>query len=275
MSVQLAITTYGNPQRLQRLFDAFDLVGWPPCEVFVVEDVSTDQDHAGYADICQHRVPLVRMAEWGCMNGSAQAAFEHATADWVVYWPDDTLPTVGCVDNMIRWCNWFDYPEHHHWRVGAIQTPYWNYQTDDGLFPGRHRDQAFTDNMKWLLGVPMNPHWYGPAYYVNVNGAGFAARRSAWLAAGGFSRKTWCLDEHLSCKLWLATDYSIVTVPGPPAIHVGGMSTPDQHRNGHGDLRIATLAGWMDEWQRGKDELGEACRERMRVEQRRTGVIAR
>lgn len=277
MSVQVAITAYGNPPRLARIFEAFDMVGWPAADVFVIEDLSTDATHEGYVEICRrYGVSLTRMPEWGCMNGSAQAAFEQATADWVIYYPDDVLPTPGALDSAIRWCSVFDLPEHAKWRIGAFQLPYWNYQTDDGLFPGHHRDECFGGkDLRWLLGVPYNPHWYGPAYYVNVNGAGFVARRQAWKDAGGFSAKTWCLDEHLSCRLWLNTDWGIVTVPGAPIVHAGGLSTPDQHRDGHAHLRIATIAGWLDEWHESKESLGEKCRMRMRVEQKRTGLVAR
>lgn len=276
MSIQLAITTFGNPERLTKLFTAFDMVNWPPCEVYVVEDPSNEVVHDGYVDLSRrYGVPLITMPEWGCMQGSAEAALEHATADWVVYWPDDALPTVGCVDNLIQWATVFSLPEHSGWKVGAFQTPYWNYQTDDGLYPGRHRDTALNSDQRWLLGVPHNPHWYGPAYYVNVNGAGFVVRREAWKAAGGFPTKTWCLDEHLSCKLWLATDYSIVTIPGPPAVHVGGMATPDMHRLGHAHLRCATNDGWLDEWCESKDSLGEKCRMRMKVEAKRTKLLPR
>lgn len=252
------------------------MVGWPVCDTYVIEDLSTDAIHEGYGEVCRrYKLPLIRTAEWGCMQGAAEAALEHASADWVIYWPDDALPTPGCVDNMVRWTNAVDLPEHCHWRIGAIQTPYWNYQTDDGLYPGRHRDDALGADMRWLMGVPQNPHWYGPAYYVNVNGAGFALRKAAWRAAGGFPKKTWCLDEHIACKLWLSTEYGIISVPGSPAVHIGGMATPDMHRLGHGHLRCATEAGWLDEWRESKDSLGEKCRMRMRVEQKRTGIIAR
>lgn len=277
MSTQLAITVYGNPARLERIFQAFDLVGWPKVPMFVVEDLSTDIVHDGYASLCQkRRVPLVRMEEWGCMNGSAEYAFECADADWVIYYPDDVLPTPGAIDSVASWCSTFDLPEHASWRVGAFQIPYWNYEKwANGLFD-KPRDLCFGESdLRWLMGVPYNPHWYGPCYYVNVNGAGFAARRRAWQDAGGFSKKTWCLDEHLSCKLWLSTEWTIVTVPGPPIVHAGGLSTNDQHREGHTHLRIATDAGWLDEWRESKDSLGEKCRMRMRVEQKRTGLVAR
>lgn len=282
-TIGLVFTVYGNPRRLdlilrafngQKFFDNdFDLD-----EVLIVEDPSTDLAHASFERLAKDNyIPLYTMPEWGCMQGSAQAMMEQSKSDWIIYWPDDLLPTPGCVESAMEWCRLFSTPRFEKAHVGAFNVPYWNYED---LFPGKERyEMLASDDFEWLHSVPWNPHWYGPCYYVNVNGAAFALRREAWKAAGGFPKKTWCLDEHISCKMWLETDWTIASVPGPPAIHGGGMSTPDQHNNGRAHHRHSTLDGWYDEWGPppggSKEVLGERCREKMREAQKRGGLIAR
>lgn len=295
MKIQVAVTVYASPLRLAKIFETMVEAGWngwPTAPVVVYEDLSDDAHARTYAALCkQYSVEHRRRPTWGGMQGTAQFAAEQAAkdgVDWVIYFPDDVLPTPG----TFAWLeNWLAILPAH---VGAVQIPYWNYDAligtegvpggDDGALRreldalgqhGKERAQLFADPVDWLPRVPWNPHWYGPAFYINVNGAGFAFRTDAWKAAGGFPTKTWCLDEHLGAKLWLETDYTVVTVPGPPILHMGGASTADQHAYGHAHLREATNDGWMDEWGVDKETLGRRIRERMQIAQARYGMVSR
>lgn len=285
ISAEVAITTYAAPRRLEVILEAFDRFGWPTVPVKVYEDVSSDEYSGTYEKICSKRgLEYKRLPKWGGMQGSAQFAAENTSSDWMIYFPDDVLPTRNSmilIENNISMM-----PEH----VGAIQIPYWNYEQLSGVepvvtsadlskirasIPMFSRDAMFTGSLDWLDLVPWNPHWYGPAFYLNVNGAGFCLRMETWRKTGGFPTRTWCLDEHISCKIWLETDYTIASVPGAPIVHMGGASTPAQHRFGHTQLREATLDGWMDEWGIGKDELGARGRARMAEAAARYGWEAR
>lgn len=278
-SIGLVFTVYGNPRRLSTILRAFDEVdswGEALCdELLIVEDPSTNLAHEGFARLAEkYEIQHYLMPEWGCMQGSGQAMMEQTESDWIIYFPDDLLPTHGSIANMMRWIRFAEHEPHRDYRIGGIQMPYWNFEE---LFPDRVREECFGNpDLSWLRSVPWNHHWWGPAYYVNINGAGFAVKRQGWQEAGGFPKKTWCLDEHLSCKYWLECGWATISVPGPPFVHAGGLSTVDQHANNRAHMRHSTLDGWYDEWgpppEGTKDALHERCREVMARESARTGI---
>jgi len=296
--IQTAITCYAAPLRLAKIFETMETSGWPAGEIVVYEDLSNDDRSKAYAatvrrvaDRGEHVVIHRPRPTWGGMQGTAQFAAEQAAidgAEWVIYFPDDVLPTPGVFSWLEKWLP--AMPDH----VGAVQIPYWNYDVMIGVEDilcdssgqlrreidalgqrDKKRAQLFSDPTDWLADVPWNPHWYGPAFYINVNGAGFAFRIDAWKAAGGFPTKTWCLDEHLGARLWLHTNYTVVTIPGPPIIHMGGASTADQFAFGHAHLREATNDGWFDEWGVDKETLGNQIRECMELAHRKYGMPRR
>src|SRR5262245_60130484 len=237
--VEIGICTYSAPDRLEKLLT---YVG-NSLRVIVYEDYSTEEMHEKYLKVCsKFQVPLKWADRWLCMNGCANFALSHCKSEWFIYLPDDVLPTPYCLTWMERWLKLV--PDD----VAAVQIPYWNY------FELMRQDREtcrdlFEKSADWLANVPLNPNWIGPTYYLNVNGAGFAIRKWIWEKVGGFSDKTWCLDEDISCKIWLKTDYGIMTVPGPPLVHLGGASTAAQFEHGHGDfLRISSIHGWLAEW---------------------------
>jgi len=266
MKVDIGITVYAKPLRLQRLLDLMQEPREVRSLITVFEDPSSEEHARTYGQLCRQRgIPYQCAPQWGCMQGIIQYATERTSGDWFLYLPDDVMPTPQSITWALRWMQLL--PEH----VAAFQMPYWNYDQLRTLNTWEERDNLFQESPEWIAQVPLNPHWYGPALYLNVNGAGFAFRRKAWEAVGGFAQQTWCLDEDLSCKIWLRTDWTIVSVPGPPWIHQGGASTTDQHKFGHAHMRHATIEGWLDAWGESKDVLGERCRERMRLAGERTG----
>lgn len=266
IDVEVCLVTYANPARLQAIL----AYGAPHA---IVEDLSTPELSTQLQAIAtKAHVPSYRQNPiWGGLQGAGQFMMEQSTADWVIYWPDDAVPTPGSVEQLTLWCQ--RVPDH----VGALQWPYWNLP-DVLLFDSACPKTGMFDPAfpAWLRTVPLNPHWFGPAFYINLNGAGFALRRAAWLEVGGFSPETWCLDEDISVKLWRSGKWTVMTVPGPPLIHHGGMSTPDQHQHGHAHNRASTIEGWHDAWHgQGKDELAALCRVRMAEWQAKTGFLAR
>jgi hypothetical protein len=267
VSAHVGITVFARPLRLARIFESFERFGWPSVPVVVYEDPSDEQISTDYRQLCNRYNVLHQVAStWGCMQGIAQFALEQTKTEWFIYLPDDILPTPGSIEFVLQWLRIIP-----SW-VGAVQIPYWNYES----WSGRDRESMFEGGLDWLEHVPFNPHWWGPALYVNLNGSGFALRRSVWEQVGGFSPKTWCLDEDISCKIWLKTPDSVVaTLPGPPWIHQGGASTPDQFKFGHAHGRWSKIEGWLDEWGMEKDVTGGLCREVMQVRSVKYGWPAR
>lgn len=271
-SIDLCLVTYANPRRAAGALAA--LAAHDPAwlaQVRVVEDYSTDELHGAYHELTKSvGCPLTRRPTWGGLQGTGQFALETSTAEWFIYWTDDAWPTPGSFTWLARWCAVLPA-----W-VGALQIPYWNFCELPADVPKpATRDMTLLRDVAWLADLPWNPHWWGPAFYLNLSGAGFVVRRAAWEALGGFNPLTWSLDEDLSCKCWYSDRWTIASVPGPPLIHQGGASTPEQHAHGHAENRSATIDGWLDAWHKPKDQTAAECRAQMRRWQERTGWIAR
>lgn len=267
ITVETCLVTYANPGRLHTLLSSVSDV-----PDIIIEDYSTDALSQEIQHIAQQfGAQHTRRPTWGGLQGAGQYMMERSTADWVLYWTDDAAPTPGSIAALRDWCRLV--PSH----VGALQWPYWNVPDLVERFPGLIPPNGMFDPgfASRLPLIPFNPHWFGPAFYLNVNGAGFALRRAAWESVGGFSPQTWCLDEDISVRLWLSGNWTVMTVPGPPIIHHGGLSTPDQHAHGHTNNRAATIDGWLDAWRRSKEDVGAECRRAMASWQAKTGYLAR
>jgi hypothetical protein len=278
-TVTIGITVFHNPMRLRKLLQVLDhqgqldAFGAVPVRVFQDPWDKYPEDDKMYARICRDaNVEYHRLPHWSCMQGSIQFAVEHSPEDWFIYLPDDVLPAKGALDSAIKWCSTYDPAP-----VGAFQIPYWNADELPSP-PWQHKDEMWTMDISWLAKVPRNPHWDGtakpntggrPYPYVNLNGAGFALRRSTWKAVGGFSPLTWCLDEDMGAKIWLRTPQIIVTAPGPCFVHyMGGSNDHPPHEFWTKKAWLA--AGWPEKdvlfdkhGIEGRDPLG-LCRRAMR-----------
>lgn len=261
MTYDIVIPVYGNSLRLSRMLEVIREQSVLR-HITIVEDYSNEEVHQSFRGLAyKYNLVHIRAREWLGMQGTVQFAMNELRGDWMIYLPDDVLPTPDSIANVVRWLR--IVPD---W-IGAVQVPYWNY---DELFVGKHRELMLEGSLEWLYSVPINPHWYGPCMYVNVNGAGFALRRSVWEQVGGFSQKTWCLDEDISARIWLNTNYyAIVTIPGMPWIHQCGGSTRDQHKFGHYDYRESTIDGWLDEWGIDKSTMNTRIKDVMKVRSER------
>jgi len=263
--IHIGITAFATPQRLGTLLRALPRDVAP---ITVFEDPSTEETHEVFVDVCeQHRVPLRLKPEWGGMQGIIQYAVEQTPCEWFIYVPDDVLPTPGALEWLVRWIEIL--PKS----VGLIQMPYWNYE--DLNLGGDRWSMFHRPDLDWLRSVPLNPHWWGPALYINVNGAGFALRRELWERIGGWDLRTWCLDEYIAYRMWTQTDYVCVSVPGPAWVHGGGLSTPAQHALGHAHLRAATLDGWIDATGKDKDICANEIRASMAKRSFEVGLVCR
>lgn len=247
--VGVGLTTFNAPGRLRKLLNVLEsqgLLGQPWLPVRVFEDPWKPEVQRPYERLCaDFGVPLERLPRWSCMQGAIQYAVEHTPEPWFLYLTDDVLPTPGAISDLLIWARVL-----YGSRVGAYQIPYWNYdELPAAAKPfGDAKQRMWDEPHDWLGDIPRNPHWdnHGrPRPYVNVNGAGFVLRRSAWETVGGFSQATWCLDEDIGAKLWLRTDQIVVTVPGPPFVHYMGGSLDHPDHNMH-SAEAWEAAGWPD-----------------------------
>lgn len=274
-SIGLAMVTFNAPLRLRSLLSIAtqdNLIPDLPFRLF--EDPWKPEAQAQYDRVAREfKVPYYRVPKdhrvskdpntgWSCMQGAVEYAVENTPEDWFLYWTDDVLPTPGAFQNIIQWIYELDsYP------VGAIQWPYWN-ADELPVKPWAHKDSMWLPDSGWLAEIPQNPHWNGPSNaprpYINLNGAGFALRRSTWEQVGGFSQKTWCLDEDISLKIWLKADQVIVTVPGPPFVHYMGASLDHPPHEMH-SLACWKAAGWSEK---------DVCEKQVRALMREQGEEA-
>lgn len=252
-SLCAAITCFAEPFRSRALLEEIEAQGGPgEFRLEAFEDPSAKATSAEFKTLFDsHGVPLKTRGEWGCMQGVADFAFQEVEADWILYLPDDVLPTPGYFEWVARWMRTLP-PE-----VGGLQTPYVNFCD---LFPEKPNNAMYAPNRSWLREVKWNPHWYGPCMYLNMNGAGFAIRKDVYRKVGPLDLRTWCLDEWLSWKLMTETEYVVMCVPGPPTVHQGGASTIAQHALGLAHKRHSTIDGWMDAIGKPKDECAEILR---------------
>lgn len=263
-SVSIGVTTFNAPQRLQAVLRAIDYFGRPQVPIRVFEDPWNKALKPWYAEVVgefgfpydsvppSHRVAKNAVG-WSCMQGVIEYAVEQSPEDWFLYYPDDILPTPGAIQNCLDWIERLDPTP-----VGAFEMPHWN--VDDlpsGIRPWDSKPSSFQyakdamwqEPFDWLKKVPRNTHWDGPFNkpypYVNLNGAGFALRRSIWEKVGGFAQETWCLDEDIGAKIWLRTEQMVVTVPGPPFVHYMGAAMQHPEHAYH-SIEAWKRAGWPD-----------------------------
>jgi hypothetical protein len=198
--------------------------------IYVIEDPSGFTGVTeGYIDLCEENdLHFERLKTWSNMHGAARKAFDIAMKyddpTWIIYLGDDLAITKHSLTQMTHFLEQNDLKS-----IGLVQFPYWNsheYRAD--------KRKWFYESTDWTKNVPVNPHWgeKPPAFpYLNVNGAGFACRTEMYRQVGGFAEGTWCLDESISVKCWLETEYSIVALPGHPFVHYFGASTSTQPKH--------------------------------------------
>lgn len=224
-SVAIGITVYRNPARLEKLLANMIWSGLPDIPVYVFQDRSPFEDSQKITDEyinVVNKFPCVEdfytSAKWGCMQGSIQQMMMHTIEDWMIYVPDDVAFPRGGL-----WNEYAGVLAYGRKFVGGIQAPYWNMSDLLGL--GAVGEEIWEP--EFLEQVKRNPHWDGagvPRKYINLNGAGFSINRRLWEDMGGWPSCTWRLDEYAGYKAWML-GYSIITLPGPPRIHMFGGST--------------------------------------------------
>lgn len=210
----------------------------------------------GYKDLCwEYGLEFHKLPAWSNMHGAAMQAFDRAIANydpkWIIYLGDDLAITPKSLSSVFHFLR-----TNQLECIGLAGIPYWNAHE---LRPEDDKLAWYYSGTDWTRSVPSNSHWNGDGYcrpYVNVNGAGFAARASMYREVGGFAEGTWCLDESISYRCWTRSPYSIVTLPGPPFVHFFGGSTlsrPPQH-----DMH--TEARWIEAIGKSKAECDKEMR---------------
>lgn len=254
MSVAIVIPTYNGVERVR--FFLTSVVKHDPEALnvpwLIVEDPcgqdSVAKNYDGLSS--QFDIPVWHLEEWSNMHGAAKKAFQIAfnlyEPDWIIYLGDDLACTPGALSNLIHFIT-----ENPLETVSLVQPAYWNahdlQEDSESEWAKLVKDPVFTFDYhkefyksdKWIDRVHTNPYWQydkksglpeGCARsYVNVNGVGFACKASTYRDVGGFADGTWCLDESLSVRTWLNSDQSIVSLPGPPLVHLFGASTVGHH----------------------------------------------
>lgn len=245
-TIEFVVPSYAGAWRCARLFESIDRfdpeVRKYPWTVF--EDPSSEHESKRYRDQLPIWVHYEKLPRWMNMHGAARYALSQALAKWVVYLGDDVLVTPGALRNLTYFLE-----ENELKTVSLVQPSYWNahdlseegYDGEGSRERGgavllKTKEDMYTFDPGWLNVVPRNPHWDGDGYarpYINVNGVGFAVRRSTYDAVGGFAEKTWCLDESISHKVWDSKCHGgVVCLPGPPLIHFfagAQLSNPPEH----------------------------------------------
>lgn len=258
--VVIVIPSYNGVERLEFMLrtmkendpDIFDI------PILVVEDpcgfVGVTE---GYVDLSrEYGFFFVELSEWSNMHGAASQAFDIARGNyepkWIIYLGDDLAITPKSLTTFLDFIK-NDVPDN----VGLVQLAYWNAHELPNF---KKRTDFYTKNTDWTRQIPRNPHWEGPSRaYINVNGAGFACRTKMYQKVGGFATGTWCLDESISYKCWMETDYGIVTCPGPPVVHYfGASSLADTPK---GDLYDEKY--WIEDMKCTKEEADKQMRARM------------
>lgn len=210
----------------------------------------------GYQDLCEeYGLEFYKLPKWSNMHGAAKEAFDMAISlhdpKWIIYLGDDLAISPKSLTAILSYLRLNALST-----IGLLGVPYWNAHD---LRPQSDKGDWFYRDTEWTRTVDRNPHWDGDGYsrpYVNVNGAGFICRASMYKDVGGFAEGTWCLDESLSYRCWTRSEYSIVTLPGPPFVHFFGGSTlsrPPQH-----DMH--TEARWIEAIGKSKSECDKDMR---------------
>jgi glycosyltransferase involved in cell wall biosynthesis len=281
--VSVVVPSFRGAWRVERLLESIqmhDVEVLTRITLTIVEDPSDAEATKQYERVVRANpgVRYFKLKNWSNMHGAAMQAFTLVRwtddSDWIVYLGDDVLVTPGALSNLVYFLQ-----ENELETVGLVQIPYWNaHDLTVGGYDGQgnrdwhphgpeteHRgdrfvllkskEEMYTRDPAWLSTVPQNPHWNGAGYsrpYVNVNGVGFACRRTHYFEVGGFAEGTWCLDESISVRTWTRSKLSIVTLPGQPFIHYFGGATesePPAH-----DLH--TEARWIEAMGLTKHEAG-------------------
>jgi len=229
LTFSIAIPSFEGSHRVDALLLSIDRFSKWDGEIVVCEDKSPrpqpiEDPYRIVIAKWKQRFPglrLVKLKEWGNMQGASQKAVEQCSGDIIIYLSDDTIISQNTLEYITYFWTHNDIERLH---CGLQRIAVRNACDIPGL-----REQFYSIPLLAWHDNSFTPDVERPHICPGVHGSGFVVRKDVFKEVGGFNPNFLMLDEDLSVRVMTKTDQVSYALPNPALLHYGAAAQAGSH----------------------------------------------